>query len=75
MPIPNHTANTAEEAFVLCFVCMYGTPRTILANKGMDFLSKTFTEIFKLLKINKINSSPFHPQTNGNLERSHRTLA
>ncbi|KAF0737726.1 igE-binding protein-like, partial [Aphis craccivora] len=34
-----------------------------------------FTEVCKLLKINKVNTSPFRPQTNGGLERSHRTLA
>ncbi len=46
-----------------------------MTDQGTDFLSKTFTEVCKLLKINKVNTSPFRPQTNGGLERSHRTLA
>jgi hypothetical protein len=75
VPIPNHQANTVAEAFVVHFVCVHGIPETILTDQGTDFLSKTFTEMCKLLKINKINTSPFHPQTNGSLERSHRTLA
>ncbi|XP_050066035.1 uncharacterized protein LOC126555115 [Aphis gossypii] len=75
VPIPNHQANTVAEAFVLHFVCVHGIPGTILTDQGTDFLSKTFTEVCKLLKINKVNTSPFRPQTNGGLERSHRTLA
>uniref|UniRef100_A0A2H8THY5 RNA-directed DNA polymerase n=1 Tax=Melanaphis sacchari TaxID=742174 RepID=A0A2H8THY5_9HEMI len=75
VPIPNHQANTVAEAFVIHFVCVHGIPGTILTDQGTDFLSKTFTEVCKLLKINKINTSPFRPQTNGGLERSHRTLA
>jgi len=75
VPIPNHTANTVAEAFVVHFVCIHGIPETILTDQGTDFLSKTFAEVCKLLKINKINTSPYHPQSNGSLERSHRTLA
>uniref|UniRef100_A0A2S2QET3 RNA-directed DNA polymerase n=1 Tax=Sipha flava TaxID=143950 RepID=A0A2S2QET3_9HEMI len=75
VPIPDHQANTVAEAFVVHFVCIHGIPETILTDQGTEFLSKTFSEICKLLKINKVNTSPFHPQTNGSLERSHRTLA
>lgn len=56
VPLVNHQANTVAEAFTVNFVCIHGIP-------GTDFLSKTFTEVCKLLKINKINTSPFHPQT------------
>jgi len=73
--IPNHTANMVAQSFVEKFVLIHGIPDTILTDQGTDFLSKTFTEVCKLLKINKINTSPYHPQTNGSLERSHRTLA
>lgn len=75
VPLPDHTANTIAQAFVVNFVCVHGIPETILTDQGTDFLSKIFAEVCKLLKINKINTSPYHPQTNGSLERSHRTLA
>jgi len=75
VPLENHTANNVARAFVEGFVCVHGLPETILTDQGTDFLSKIFAEVCKLLKINKINSSPYHPQTNGSLERSHRTLA
>uniref|UniRef100_A0A2S2P9I8 Retrovirus-related Pol polyprotein n=1 Tax=Schizaphis graminum TaxID=13262 RepID=A0A2S2P9I8_SCHGA len=75
VPKPNHQANMVAEAFVIHFVCVHGIPETILTDQGTDFLSKTFTEVCKLLKINKVNTSPFRPQINGGLERSHRTLA
>jgi len=53
VPIHNHQANTVAEAFVVHFVCVHGIPGTILTDQGTDFLSKTFTEVCKLLKINK----------------------
>lgn len=33
-----------------------------------------FKNVCKILKINKTQTSPYHPQSNGALERSHRTL-
>ncbi|KAL4101226.1 hypothetical protein QTP88_021246 [Uroleucon formosanum] len=66
VPLPNHTGNTVAEAFVVNFICSHGIPETILTDQGTDFLSKTFAEVCKLLKINKIKTSPYHPQTNGN---------
>jgi transposase InsO family protein len=75
VPRPDHQANTVAEAFVVHFVCLHRIPETILTDQGTKFLSKTFSKVYKLLKINKVNTSPFHPQTNGSLERSHRTLA
>lgn len=55
-------------AFVVHFVWINCTPKTILTKKGTDFLNKTFAETCKLIKINKIYSSPFHSQTNRSLE-------
>jgi len=75
IPLPNHQANTIAEAFVTNFVCTHGIPKTILTDQGTEFLSKIFNEVCKLLQINKINTSPFRPESNGGLERSHRVLA
>jgi len=38
-------------------------------------MSEIFKNICKLLKINKIQTTAYHPESNGALERSHRTLA
>lgn len=71
----DHRANTVAEVFVTHFVCVHGLPSSILTDQGTEFLSNTFTAVCKLLNINKLKTSPFHPQTNGGLERSHRTLS
>jgi len=73
IPLPNHEANTIAEALVIHFVCTHGIPKTILTDQGTDFLCKIFTEVGRLLQINKIYSSAFHPETNCSLERSHQT--
>lgn len=75
IPLQNHTANTIAQAFIEHFVCLHGIPDTIVTDQGREFMSKIFTACCKLLKIEKINSTAYHPQSNGALERSHRTLA
>jgi len=72
VPIPDQKANTVAEAFVIHFVRVHGIPGTILTDQGTNFLSKTFAEFCKLLKIEKINTSPFRPQSNP-VERAQRT--
>lgn len=67
-------AHTVAQAFVECFVCVYGIPKSILTDCGTNFLSDVFKQMCKLLDIEKSQTTPFHPQTNGFLERSHKTL-
>ena len=67
-------ASTVARAFVECFICIYGIPITILTDCGTNFLSNLFKDVCKLLKIEKTNTTPWHPQSNGYLERSHKTL-
>jgi len=67
-------AQTVAQAFVECFVCIYGIPKSILTDCGTNFLSDVFKQMCKLLDIEKSQTTPFHPQTNGFLERSHKTL-
>jgi hypothetical protein len=71
----DHTANSIAKAFVENFVCLHGIPESIVTDQGQDFLSKIFTACCKLLQIDKIKTTAYHPQSNGALERSHRTLA
>lgn len=75
LPIPKHDANTIAKEFVEKFVCFHGAPKCIVSDQGADFLSKVFSACCKLLKIEKFHTSAYHPQADGALERSHRTLA
>jgi len=72
---PNHTANTIARAFVEHLICLHGVPDAVVTDQGPDFLSKVFTSCCKMLKINKLTTTAYHPQANEALERSYRTLA
>lgn len=73
--IPNAEAATVAEEFVTKIICRHGIPISILTDQGSNFLSNLFSKVCKLLKSKKIQTTAYHPQTNGQLERSHRTLA
>ncbi|KAL4082984.1 hypothetical protein QTP88_028314 [Uroleucon formosanum] len=74
VPMINHEANTVAYHFVTSCVCLHGIPKVLVSDQGTEFLSRVLAETCKLLKIKKCNTSPYHPQANGALERSHRTL-
>lgn len=73
-PMDNHEANTVAHHFVTQFVCLHGLPKSLVTDCGTEFLSKVFKEVCQLLKIKQTSSTPYHPQSNGSLERSNRTL-
>jgi hypothetical protein len=74
IPIQQQDAETVAKFFVEEVVLKFGIPQTILTDQGSNFLSELFTNICKLLKIKKIKTTAYHPQTNGALERTHRVL-
>ena len=74
VPIPNQEASTIAEAYVRKIICLFGNPQILLTDQGTNFLSDLFKKICKMFKIKKIQTSLYHPQSNGALERSHRVL-
>jgi hypothetical protein len=73
-PLENQTADVVAEAFVRNVILIYGIPNEILTDQGTNFMSDVFKSICKLFKIKKICTTAYHPESNGALERSHRTL-
>jgi len=46
----------------------------LLSDNGAGYISQQFNDYLRLVGIKHITASPFHPQTNGKIERYHRTL-
>ena len=75
IPIPQQDAETVARAFVLNIVLKFGAPAQLLTDQGSNFLSDLFKNMCRLLRIKKVQTTPFRPESNGGLERSHRVLA
>ena len=74
-PINQQDATTVAKSFVSQIVLKYGAPRVVQTDQGANFVSELFKTTCKLLKIKKIQSTAFHPESQGGIERSHRVLA
>lgn len=72
--LPDATAKTIAEAFLRHFICIYGSPRSILTDRGTSFLSNLLKTVAKRLNIKEYRTSSYHAQTNGSLERTHIVL-
>ena len=52
----------------------HGLPDDIISDRGPQFISKFWKHMFKLLHISVKLSSGYHPETNGQTERTNQTL-
>ena len=51
-----------------------GVPKEILTDQGSNFTSQLLAEVYRLLRIQPIKTSPYRPQTDGLVERFNQTL-
>ncbi|KAL0901602.1 hypothetical protein ABMA27_006820 [Loxostege sticticalis] len=72
-PIRTVSAEETSDCLVH-FISLFGIPKTILTDQDTNFTADLFKKTCAFLKIKQLWSSPYHPQTQGALERSHSTL-
>ncbi|MCG7879813.1 MAG: RNase H-like domain-containing protein, partial [Candidatus Thiodiazotropha endolucinida] len=73
-PMQNMEASTVAEIMVKEIISRYGVPRKIHSDQGRQFVSKLFKEMCQLLQIEKTQTTPYHPESDGMVERFNRTL-
>lgn len=72
--IPNHTAQTEADKLTTEFICRFSTPARIHTDQGREFESFLFAELCKHLGINKSRTTPYHPQSDGMVERYNQVV-
>ena len=72
-PLRKITAGSVARA-LLQLISRVGIPHEILTDQGTAFLSKTLRQVYSLLGIKGIRTTPYHPQTDGLVERYNQTL-
>ena len=70
----NHTARTTARVLYNNFFFVFGFPQKLLSDQGTEFTGDVIAAMCKLLGIEKIRTTPYHPQTKGLAERVHQTL-
>ena len=73
IPLQHHTAQDVARALISVF-SHFGFPSRILSDQGTDFLSELMQVFLHEFGISQLNTSPYHPQTNGACERLNGTL-
>ena len=66
-------AVTVAKFLVYDVICHFGVPDSLHTDQGKNFESAPIKEICQLLGIQKTSTTPYHPQSDGLVERFHRT--
>ena len=72
--IPDQESTTIARVLVDKVIFKHGAMKSLLSDRGQNFLSKVVRETCKYLSIKKLNTTSFHPQTDGLVERFNKTL-
>ncbi|CAF1384371.1 unnamed protein product [Rotaria sordida] len=72
--VRDNTAQTAIRFLKEDIISKFGTPRCILTDNGTHFTSTLMNELIKQIGSTHLYSTPYHPQTNGQVERYNSTM-
>jgi transposase InsO family protein len=68
-PIQTQDAEIVAREFVGNILLKFGIPEVVLTDQGSNFLSELFQNNCKLLRIKRVHTTAFNPESNGRIER------
>ncbi|CAC5418806.1 unnamed protein product [Mytilus coruscus] len=72
-PLKGKFAKDVAE-LTLKYVYLYGPPRILQRDNGKEFTNANLAEVVSIFKTRQIHGRPYHPQSQGRVERFNRTL-
>ncbi|CAF4928662.1 unnamed protein product, partial [Rotaria socialis] len=72
--VRDNTAQTAVKFLKEDIISKFGTPKCILTDNGTHFTSSMMNELIKQIGSTHLYSTPYHHQTNGQVERYNSTV-
>ena len=73
-PMTDESASSCAAALLSSWISRFGLPEHITSDRGGAFISGLWTSLSNLLGIQLHHTTAYHPQSNGMVERCHRTL-
>lgn len=74
IPIVDQTAETVAQALIEHWISRFGVPLKITTDRGRQFESQLFNQLALVIGCQHFRTTSYHPQSNGLIERWHRTL-
>lgn len=74
VPMVNSEAETLAKALVNEWICRYGCPLRLVTDRGANISGKIIHNVSRLLQIKKVETTAYHPQSNGKAERMIQTV-
>ena len=72
--IKDQTARTADEMLRNGYFGLFGAPAYLVSDQGKAFTGHLISNLCELYGVQKLRTSPYHAQTNGQVERMNQTI-
>jgi IS30 family transposase len=72
--IPVKTTYSGADLYISRIVCLHGVPKKIVLDRGTQFTSRFWKRLHESMDTKLNFSSTYHPQTDGQTERTNQVL-
>ena len=71
---PDQKARTVAEVLWESYFSVFGIPDNMITDQGKNFTSEVIQTLMDIFGIKKVQTSAYHPETNGQCERMNQTI-